>query len=162
MYDHYQVMRHIAGTPLIDHTEEKPRFFRASNIMEIEELFQSQSLAKISGLIAMDNDDIKFSENDNNENISRAYYSAVIFAGYKEGDIPSWLNAKTWCRQTAINIKDLLQVYRKSHSHGFTPNETLHDFAIFSLGRLFDFWAVQLNFTVTQIYCPEVFTDEYL
>ena len=163
MYDHYSVMEHIAKTPLIGGDDEKlKRFFRASNIREIEELFENTSIAKTQGLIAMDDDDMKLGENADHNRNARTYYSTILFKSYKKGDIPSWIEAKKWCRQTARDLTDLLLLYKKKNIRGFAVNETIQDFTIFNIGQIFDFWAIQVSFSIQEVYCPKNFSQEYL
>lgn len=162
MYEHYAVMQHIAETPLIGSDNANKRFFRASTLKEIEELLENSAKAAVQGIIAMDDDDVRYSVTDNDILSPKTHYSVVIFKQYKQGDINSWLEAKKWCKTTSRSMINLLRMYCKKQLNGFLPTEKLNDFTTFNIGRLFDFWAIQLNFTVTEVICSQNFGQEYL
>ena len=62
----------------IGHSESTPRFFRASNVMQLQELLQNLGQAQYPALILFDKLDGRMEDNTSNNPIDRQFYSLLV------------------------------------------------------------------------------------
>lgn len=72
----------------IGHTPGSPRFFRASNVMQLQELLQSLAVASYPALVIFDKRDGRFEDQNSNNLVDRQYYQLLILkpAGIEDSD----------------------------------------------------------------------------
>lgn len=72
----------------IGHTPEAPRFFRASNVLQLQELLQSLTVASYPALVIFDKRDGRFEDLTSNNLVDRQFYQLLVLkqAGIEDSD----------------------------------------------------------------------------
>jgi hypothetical protein len=107
----------------IAHSESNPRFFRASNVLQLQELLQNLGKAQYPALILFDKLDGRIEDNTSNNPIDRQFYSLLVVKNVDGEDSDSRRQAIEDCKAIVMNIfarmtRDWMQANRQNTTGG--------------------------------------------
>lgn len=163
MYNHFEYCEMLAkGLKAICHTDEKKKYYRATNNMELEELNTNISSAHGTILIAIDGSISSFHYNNADNLMHQPVYAVVIAQQTKSTDTETIFKAQKECKDIALQVIARMNsdAYSYKHNCQMIDKDSLRIDGFGPIGDLF--YGVMLQLSLTESIDNRVNDDYWL
>lgn len=162
-YNHFQICELLATKhKAIQSSDINPRFFRATERMDLTELNQNISVASGTIVIAIEMGDTSFRYQNSDQLSSRPVYKMVIASQTESSDSDTIFEAIDRCNQVAHDFISRLMCFARAERHGCESIDA-NSFYIEAIGPIGDlFYGVMLEFSTHDLVNYSVNPDVWL
>jgi len=150
----------------VRHSDANKHFFRASNVMQLQELIASLSIAQYPAIVVFDKRDGRFEDNQSNNLIDRQYHQVLVLKPANGESSDSRRAAVDECSNIVNSIisrmtRDWLEAQRMNDTTGLR-NLDRSTMYYNTVGPLLDnLFGLELAFTLKEVQNTKFVADDW-